>query len=147
MKHITRVICGGVLLTVPTIEFGGYFLLNVISGNEEGLALTNFQEAMFRAGHAHAGVLVILALVALVLSDYAHLSKLSMGMVRIGFPLSSILVSGGFFAAATGYQRNQPNNLIILLYAGIFVLAISLILLGIGLIRKQVIDKTVYHEK
>lgn len=136
MKHVTRVICGIVLLTVPTIEFGGYFLLNVISGNEEGLALTNFQEAMFRAGHAHAGVLVILALVALFLSDYARLNNASMWIVRIGFPLSSILISGGFFAAATGNQLTQPNDLIFILYLGVLLLAISLIILGIGLIRK-----------
>lgn len=121
---------------MPTIEFGGYFLINVISGREEDLALTDFQEAMFRAGHAHAGVLVILALVALILSDYARLNNASMWVARIGFPLSSILISGGFFAAATGNQLTQPNDLIIILYVGVFVLAISLITLGIGLIRK-----------
>lgn len=136
MKHISRVICGIVLLTVPTIEFGGYFLLNVISGNEKGLALTNFQKAMFRAGHAHAGVLVILALVALLLSDHAHLKNTPMWIVRIGFPLSSILISGGFFASATGNQLTQPNDMIVILYVGIIILTISLILLGIGLIKK-----------
>ncbi|GMN10879.1 hypothetical protein MTsPCn9_28090 [Croceitalea sp. MTPC9] len=136
MKHISRVICGIVLLTVPTIEFGGYFLLNVISGNEEGLALTSFQEAMFRAGHAHAGVLVILALVAIILSNYANLNDKLLWIVRIGFPLSSILISGGFFAAATGNQLTQPNELILILYIGIVILTISLILLGVGLLKK-----------
>lgn len=144
MKHTTKVICGIVLLTVPTIEFGGYFLLNVISGNEEDLALTHFQEAMFRAGHAHAGVL---ALIALILSDYAHLGSLSLWLVRVGFPLSSILISVGFFAAATGSQLTQPNDLIIILYLGVFTLAISLILLGIGLVRKLPNQKKSQNEK
>lgn len=145
MKHITRVICGIVLLTVPTIEFGGYFLLNVISGNEKDLALTHFQEAMFRAGHAHAGVLVILALVALMLTDYARLNGYFMWLVRIGFPLSAILISGGFFAAATGNQLTEPNNLIGILYVGVFVLAISLVILGVGLIRKYPSHNMNYH--
>ncbi|MEL6593485.1 MAG: hypothetical protein AAFQ68_25520 [Bacteroidota bacterium] len=136
MKHITRAICGLTVLTVPTIEFGGYFLLNVISGREADLALTSFQESMYRAGHAHAGVLVILALVALLLSDHSRLGKLPMWIVRLGFPLSSILISGGFFAAATGDQLTEPNDLISILYIGLVLLAVALILLGVGLLKK-----------
>ena len=96
MSRISRLFCGLILLTIPTIEFGGYFLLNVISGNEGDLALSEFQKSMFRAGHAHAGVLVILSLIAIILSDYAHLSKPLLSLVRVGFPLSAILVSGAF---------------------------------------------------
>ena len=136
MSRTSRIICGVVLLTIPTIEYGGYFLLNIISGNEEDLALTAFQEAMFRAGHAHAGVLVILALVGIMLSEYARLGKTAMWIVRIGFPLSSILVSGGFFAAAIGSQVTQPTDLIVILYTGVLLLTLVLILLGIGLLRK-----------
>ncbi|MEO1652290.1 MAG: hypothetical protein AAFU64_01990 [Bacteroidota bacterium] len=136
MKQITRLICGIVILTVPSIEYGGTFLLNLISGYEEDMALTDFQEAMFRAGHAHAGVLVILALVALILSDYAHLPTFGLWLIRIGFPLSAILISGGFFAAAIGPQLTEPNEWIILLYVGLCLLGLALIVLGIGLIRK-----------
>lgn len=136
MSRISRIICGIVLLTVPTIEFGGYFLLNIISGKEAEMALTPFQEAMFRAGHGHAGVLVILALIALILSDHARLNAPLMWIVRIGFPLASILISGGFFAAAIGNQLTEPNNLIVILYAGVFLLALVLVLLGVGLLRK-----------
>ncbi len=136
MSRTSRLFCGLILLSIPTIEFGGYFLLNVISGNEGDLALTEFQQSMFRAGHAHAGVLVILSLVAIILSDYAQLNKHFLSLVRVGFPLSAILVSGGFFAAAIGENLHQPNSLIAILYVGVFLLALVLVVLGIGLIRK-----------
>ena len=72
MTDATKLIAGLLLITVPTIEFGGTFLLSVLSGKHP--ELTEFQRSMFRAGHAHAGVLVILALVALVLTDQAGLT-------------------------------------------------------------------------
>jgi hypothetical protein len=136
MTSHTKVICGILLLTVPTIQYGGYFLLSILSGREK-LLLTDFQKSMFRAGHAHAGVLVILSLIAEVLTDYAGLNPFLEHVVRIGFPLSAILVSGGFFASASGRNLTKPNRFIFILYLGIFTLAVSLIILGIGLIRSK----------
>lgn len=57
--------------------------------------------------------------------------------VRAGFPLAAILVSGGFFAAAAGEGRTEPNAFIVILYAGMLVLTVSLVLLGIGLLRDK----------
>jgi hypothetical protein len=135
MSYLTKLMCGLILLTIPTIQFGGYFLLQILSGRHNALGLTDFQKAMFRAGHAHAGVLVILSLVAQLLMDHADLPRVLEWGVRIGFPLSAILVSGGFFGAATGHQLQQPTHLIWLLYAGALLLALSVITLGIGLLR------------
>jgi hypothetical protein len=135
MTPVSRTICGIILLTVPTIQYGGYFLLTILSG-QASLSLTDFQKAMFRAGHAHAGVLVILSLVAQLLADYARLSPSLLLPVRIGFPLAAILVSGGFFASASGPGSMQPNSFIWILYTGALVLAFSVITLGIGLLRK-----------
>jgi hypothetical protein len=135
MSHTTKLICGIILLTVPSIQYGGYFLLKILSGKMNNLGLTDFQRSMFRAGHAHAGVLVILALIAEIFTDYAALSPVSEQIVRIGFPLAAILVSGGFFAAASGKGLTAPNKMIWILYTGLFVLAASLVILGIGLIR------------
>jgi hypothetical protein len=56
MTNKTRITSGYILLSVPTIIYGGYFLLSVMSGQHQELALTEFQKSMFRAGHAHAGV-------------------------------------------------------------------------------------------
>ena len=74
MTDATRRIAGILPISVPAIEFGGTSLLSVLSG--EHSELTEFQRSMFRAGHAHAGVLVILALVAQVFIDHSRLSAL-----------------------------------------------------------------------
>jgi hypothetical protein len=133
MSPDTKITCGIILLTVPTIMYGGYFLLTILSGRQK-LALTDFQKSMFRAGHAHAGVLVILALVAEILFDFAHSNPVLEKIGRIGFPLAAILVSGGFFAGAAGKAIVKPTRGISILYTGIAILTISLIILGIGLI-------------
>ncbi len=135
MTPLARTICGIILLTVPTIQYGGYFLLVTLT--DTGISYTPFQRAMFRAGHAHAGVLVVLALVAQLLADHANLPRGVMMIMRLGFPIAAILVSSGFFFGAMGQQINEPTAFINLLYMGILVLATSAIILGIGLLRKQ----------
>lgn len=82
-------------------------------------------------------VLVILALVAQIFLDYAILSVGFKWFARIGFLVASILVSGGFFAAAVGSNVTQPTDLIWILYAGVAVLAASVITLGIGLVKSR----------
>ena len=121
---------GILLIIVPTIEFGGTFLLSVLSGKMP--QFTELQRSIFGAGHAHAGVLVILALVAQIFMDQTQLPETLGWAVRIGFVLAALLVSGGFFGGALG--KNQPGGLIALLWIGAVVLACSVITLGIGLI-------------
>jgi len=128
--------CGIILLTVPTIQYGGYFLLTILSGRNK-LRLTDFQKSMFRAGHAHAGVLVILSLIAQLFIDNIQQGASIEWMLRIGFPLAAILVSGGFFASASGRDVNSPNKSIVILYLGALVLAASLIILGVTLINSR----------
>ncbi len=135
MTDATKLIAGLLLIAVTTIEFGGTFLLRILSGKHSDF--TEFQRSMFRAGHAHAGVLVILALVALVFTDQAGLSAPTGWTVRIGFAAAPILVSGGFFGAAIGTGRTRPGGLIGLLWIGVFALGASVITLGIGLIRSR----------
>lgn len=137
MTKETKLMSGIILLSIPTIMFGGNFLLGLLSGSYPEMELTEFQQSMFKAGHGHAGVLVILALIAQFLTDHAKLNNRWKWIVRGGFPLSSILVSGGFFAAAGGQGITAPNSFIAILYIGIMVLTISLIALGIGLIRNK----------
>jgi hypothetical protein len=135
MTNATKLIAGLLLIAVTAIEYGGTFLLGILSGKYAGP--TEFQRSMFRAGHAHAGVLTILALVALVFTDQAGLSAPIGWAVRIGFAAAPVLVSAGFFGAAIGNGRTQPGGLIALLWIGVFVLGGCLIVLGIGLIRAR----------
>jgi hypothetical protein len=64
MSRDTRLMLGITLLTVPTIVYGGLTMLNIVSGGAYGTPgpshLTSEQMAYYRAGHAHAGVLMIL---------------------------------------------------------------------------------------
>lgn len=135
MTSTSKILCGIILISMPTIEFGGYFILQVLAGQQSELALTTFQEAMFRAGHGHAGILVILSIIAQLLTDHAKLSTTLSWFVRLGFPTAALLVSGGFFAGAIGSAVTTPTNGIFLLYAGVTLLAIVLVVLGVGLIR------------
>lgn len=136
MTTASKKTAGFIILSVPTIVYGGYFLLSVLSGQHQDLALTDFQKAMFRAGHAHAGVLILLSLIALLYIDYTTLPENWKWVARVCLPASAILISGGFFAAATGPGLTQPNNMIVILYAGIVTLVTGLITLGLGLLRK-----------
>jgi hypothetical protein len=136
MTPETKLTCGIILLTIPTIQYGGYFLLTVLTGKQK-LVLTDFQKSMFRGGHAHAGVLVILSLIAEIFTEYAGLGRGAEIFVRTGFPLAAILVSAGFFASAAGRDTVRPNSMIAILYAGVLLLALSLIILGIGLITSK----------
>jgi len=134
MSTETKIVCGVILLTFSTIQYGGYFLLTILR-NPAKHGLTDFQKSMFRAGHAHAGVIVMLSLICEILSDYALLGSFSMWLVRSRTPMAAILISGGFFASASGKGATKPNKFIWILYFGIIILATALILLGVGLIR------------
>ena len=48
-----------VLLSLVTVEYGGWALLGFLTGRG---TLAVFRERFFRAGHGHAGVLLVLSL-------------------------------------------------------------------------------------
>jgi hypothetical protein len=124
-------LAGILLLSIVTIEFGGTFMLRVVQGTEPA---TDIQKSFFRAGHAHAGVLVILSL---VMQPYVDATDLSGGLEwlgRSGVPMAALLIPGGFFGAVLGRNTTTPNRLIWLLYAGVATLAAGVVVLGIGLL-------------
>jgi hypothetical protein len=49
------------LLTVLAVEYGGLIMLRIVCGHRPA---TDFQTSFAHAGHAHAGVLAVLALLA-----------------------------------------------------------------------------------
>lgn len=89
----------------------------------------------FRAGHAHAGVIVILSLICQLLADGALLPDPLLWMVRPGVPLAAILISAGFFFSMLPPTASQPGGAVGLIYIGALILAISVVTLGIGLLR------------
>jgi hypothetical protein len=89
-------------------------LMNKTSGYMENPLRQNF----FRAGHAHAGVIVILSLICQVLADAAVLPTSLMWFVRIGVPLSAILISAGFFFSVLPPNATRAGGAVSLIYAG-----------------------------
>jgi hypothetical protein len=135
MTREARLISGIILITVPTIQYGGYFLLASLMNKTSGYMENPLRQNFFRAGHAHAGVIVILSLVCQIFADSAVLPSSLVWLVRIGVPLSAILISAGFFFAMLPPAATEPSGAVGLIYAGAVILAISVVTLAVGLIR------------
>ena len=90
---------------------------------------------LWRAGHAHAGVLLLLSLVVLRYADEADLTARLKGFVRSAAPSAAILMPAGFFLSVLESDATAPNGLIVLTYLGAAVLAAGIFILGIGLLR------------
>ena len=98
---------GILLLSLVTVETGGLYLLKLWRSSE---GVTEFQIGFARAGHAHAGVLLVLALTALLYADTAGLSGAWNWIARSGVPVAALLMPAGFFAASMGQGRTQPQR-------------------------------------
>lgn len=127
-------LAGVVLITVPTIAFGGATLLKAIWRREPGYLDNPVRQSLWRAGHAHAGVLVILALVGMLLLEHAALPSGLESAVRWGLVLPPILMPLGFFLSVASPRAEVPNGLIWLVPAGGAVLSATALVLGIGLV-------------
>lgn len=134
MTGETRMVSGIVLITVPTIQYGGYFLLTSMMNRSSGYMDNPLRQNLFRAGHAHAGVIVLLALICQILADFAALPPGLLWAARIGVPLAAILMPMGFFFSVLSPDTSQVGRAIRLVYLGAIVLAFSVITLGIGLL-------------
>ena len=123
-----------VLFAIVTVEFGGWSLLGFLTSQE---SLTPFQEQFFRAGHAHAGVLLILALVYLMLMDRTQFSGRAQLLLSITLLVGILLQSGGFFLHFAVGQEGEASGGTWMTRAGAILLAVALITLGVGLLRSR----------
>ena len=135
MTREARVMSGIILITVPTIQYGGYFLLTSLMNKSSGYMENPLRQNFFRAGHAHAGVIVILSLVCQMLADSAALPIPLLWFVRIGVPLAAIMISAGFFFSVLPPAATQASGAVSLIYVGAAVLLLAVVSLGVGLIR------------
>jgi len=131
LSQQSSTLAGILLLALVTVESGGLYLLKIVRDRAE---VTPFQEKFARAGHAHAGVLLLLALIVQPYVDAAGQEGLLGWLSRSGVAVAALLMSGGFFVSSMGAGRTSPNGLIALVFAGAAVLAVSLTSLGIGLL-------------
>jgi hypothetical protein len=126
----------GILLIVfPTVVFGGASLLWHWITRHTAYYQHPLRRDLWRAGHAHAGVLLILSLVALVLVDDANLADGWKQVVRAAFPLAAILLPIAYFLSIVRPDAGRPNRLVNLAYLGAISLVVGMLTLGIGLLR------------
>ena len=114
-----------VLLSLVTVEYGGWALLGFLTGNG---TLGAFREQFFRAGHAHAGVLLVLSLAYFV---YLGRAGYSAGALLLAGVLAQ---SGGFFVHLGLGQQGRSSPGTVLTRAGALLIAAALIIVAIGLI-------------
>ena len=125
---------GVILVLVPTVVYGGVSLLGFISHRTAGYLDNPVRQNLFRAGHAHAGVLIILALVGLLYVDQADLGDGLKQLVRTCLTFAPILMPLGFFLSVVSPRAERPNHMILFTYAGAVLLAVGTLTLGVGLL-------------
>jgi hypothetical protein len=135
MSRESRRTAGVLMILMPAVVFGGVSILSLLVG-DPAYAENALRQDLWRAGHAHAGVLLVLALVALRYVDEARLSNRMKTAVRELIPSAAILLPVAFFLSVTSADAKEPNALINLAYLGAVSLTAGLLILGVGLVRK-----------
>ena len=130
----TRVLPAVSVLSLVSVEYGGWTLLGFLTGRGQ---LGQFQERFFRAGHAHAGVLLILSLVYYLHLDRTGYSNgvkwLAGGLLQAGI----LAQSGGFFVHLGLGRPNRRSLGTAVTRLGALLIAAALVILAVGLIRSR----------
>ncbi len=136
MSPQSRLVAGILLILVPTVEIGGASILSLLIA-DPSYSQNELRQDLWRAGHAHAGVWLVLSLVALRYVDEATLSEGMKWLVRLAFPAAALLMPLAFFFSVLSPEATEPNAMIYLAYVAGMVLAVGLLVLGVGLIRRR----------
>jgi len=135
MAPESRRLAGILLIVIPAVAFGGASLLSMILGQAPGYLENPLRQDLWRAGHAHAGIMLILALIMLRYVDETRLTGRWLWLASHGVPLAAILMPVGFFLSVLSPDATEPNALIYLVFAGGLFLIGGVLTLGIGLVR------------
>jgi hypothetical protein len=120
------------VLSLVAVEYGGWALLSFISGRE---GLADWQKGFFRAGHAHAGVLLVLTLVYLLYLPRADFSD-RFEWIAGGVLIAGVLAqSGGFFLHLGVGQPGTTSAGTKLTRTGAILIGAALLTLAVGLIQ------------
>jgi len=121
------------LLSVVTVEFGGHALLRFITTDRDRLGES--RERFFRAGHAHAGVLLLLTLVYLLYLPRAGFPGGLQWLCGTGLLLGVLAQSGGFFVHMIASGDGNRSIGTTLTRSGAVLIAAALVGLAVGLIH------------
>jgi len=133
LSREARLVSAITLLVVPTIMYGGWTLLGILTHGtaspSPNVHLDETQWALWRAGHAHAGVWTILSLLLQIFLDSAELSAATKWLARVCAPLAAVCLAAGFFGLAVSASFRW------LVYLGVLSMLAALLLTVLGLIR------------
>jgi hypothetical protein len=127
---------GIVLILFPTVVFGGVSVLTLLV-HDPTYADNPLRQDLWRAGHAHAGVLLLLTLVVLRYVDEGVLSDRTRWYVRLAVPTAAVLLPIAFFLSVLSPGARQPTPLVYVAYLGAVLLITGLLALGVGLLRTR----------
>jgi len=117
-----------------SVEYGGWALLGFIAGREN---IGEFRERFFRAGHAHAGVLLVLSLVYFLYLDRTGYSTGVQWLAGLLLLAGILAQSGGFFIHLGLGQPNQRSLGTVVTRSGALLLAAALLILVAGLLTSD----------
>ena len=135
MCRESRLTAGILLILLPAVVYGGTSILSLLIG-DPGYAENELRQDLWRAGHAHAAVLLILSLVTLRYVDEANLPGWLKSFARHSIPAAAVLLPAAFFLSVLSPEATEPNAMIYLAFVGAVLLAFGVLVLGIGLIRR-----------
>jgi hypothetical protein len=131
--HSLRIFSIIAWIAIPTVMYGGYALLGLLTRG----GLSEFQQTFFRAGHAHAGVLLLMSLLYHSYMEQTNLSpttKLGSAVIVL---VGILAQSGGFFLHLALGQPGAPSLGTTITSLGAALLAISILILVYGLITSK----------
>jgi hypothetical protein len=117
------------LISVPTVMFGGYALLGPMRKK-----LTDFQLTFFKAGHAHAGVLLVLALVTLQVIGDSALGDTARWVTCFLLLFGVLAQSGGMFVHMAINKPGKWSAGNSMTVGGALLLAAAMLLTAYGVI-------------
>jgi hypothetical protein len=127
----TRLLPIIVLFSLVTVEYGGWALLGFLTGRGP---LGSFREQFFRAGHGHAGVLLVLSLVYFIYLERAGYSEGMQWLAGLLLLVGVLAQSGGFFVHLGVGQEGRSSAGTVLTRSGALLIAAALVILAVGLI-------------
>jgi hypothetical protein len=117
-------------MALPTVMYGGYSLLRLVN---HGGRLTEFQATWFRAGHAHAGVLLLMSLLYFQFLDQTTLGTTAKQTGCLAMFIGILAQSGGFFlhmiagqphASSIGTSVTTAGAVLLVAAVGILIYAL-----------------------
>lgn len=120
-------------IEIPTVMYGGYALLRLLEGSPW---LTDFRRVYFRAGHAHAGVLLLQALLYQQALNRTGLAEPTRFALSAAVAAGTLAQTGGFFLHMAIGKEGRPSVGTFVTSVGAAALAGSSLALAAALIFK-----------